>query len=620
MEKRIYDAQQHIDIKYIEDILLKNKGKKVICFGGGTAAEILMKKLLYRYEVYAFLDNNQELWGTGIFGIKICPPSVLEELKGDCVVLILSKHVNAIRKQLEEMGLREGKEFFDIYNKFLAYFRIKKFEGYAKAFEQFLRSIPDNLFDKIPIKSEKRIGIVCIAEMIKTVTWYPMAQCVLLRYRGYSPTLIMDHLRSFDDYIYFDGISEAARAYTEYILRLLREKCPGIEICYIDETQKAPLDHEDIKMTQTYAPVVVKWLDSRRDEVFVPEDPARIRIAEDILQGTMQSIQAFFQSHKLDTINVYTGIHRHRCVYDYIGHKYGMRVSTYDGEASGSTLYETDGVSGHSGDIPKVIEGSYFSEKEREKLLKLSEDNFKKRRYGTIEDGGYCFQTVKASRIEKKADVVIPLNISWDSAALGLDNIFENEIDWLKQTLQFIMENTDAVVMIREHPAQRLSTEFLYVNLEEELDILSEYPERILLMKADAEINTYQYMDACKVVLPYSSTAGLEAAMMGKPVIVHTNVYYKDYVYKAYDRDDYFMKIKEWLEQEAQTPDYDDRIWLVYIYQMHHGIRTHFNECVDGWMRLSLQQLNEMQGVNEIIHIIAEGIPAIYFHIKRVIE
>ena len=41
----IYDAEKHINLEKIRAILQENKNKKIICFGGGTAADILMEKV-----------------------------------------------------------------------------------------------------------------------------------------------------------------------------------------------------------------------------------------------------------------------------------------------------------------------------------------------------------------------------------------------------------------------------------------------------------------------------------------------------------------------------------------------------------------------------------------------
>ena len=47
-------AEKYIDFSFIESIINKNGKKKILCFGGGTAAGILMDKLLYRYPVQYF--------------------------------------------------------------------------------------------------------------------------------------------------------------------------------------------------------------------------------------------------------------------------------------------------------------------------------------------------------------------------------------------------------------------------------------------------------------------------------------------------------------------------------------------------------------------------------------
>ena len=50
-----------------------------------------------------------------------------------------------------------------------------------------------------------------------------------------------------------------------------------------------------------------------------------------------------------------------------------------------------------------------------------------------------------------------------------------------------------------------------------------------------------------KVVLPHTSTIGIEAAFLGKPVVIGTSVYYEDFgfVQRPATRDEYFAKIAD---------------------------------------------------------------------------
>lgn len=616
----IYNAEKHIDVEYIESIIKDNQSKKIICFGGGTAADILMKKLFNKYEIYCFLDNNKSIHGTEIHGIEIKSPDILRELEpASFFILVVSKHVDAISKQLEGMGLKKEQDYFDIYNKFILYFRIKKFISYAQRFEKFIDRIPEGELESIPIKNTNKIGIVTISGMLQLSSWYPISQCILLRYRGYRTSLIIDSLHSFDDYIYFDGITEIALLYIKYIVEKIKEKWSSFDVLYIDDSKEEKLDNSDLNIVKKFAPVVIKWLDAQRDEVFLKDDIERISKAEKILQSTMKNIKKFLLNNKFDVLNVHTGIHRHRYVYTYLGKKFGIRVATYDGNIRGTILYETDGIPGWAYDIRKLVESNFFTLEEKKKLVEMAKDNFANRRNSTSGDEGYNFQKVKKSIYFKPYDVIIPLNVMWDAAALGLDDVFENEIEWLKQTLRYLIDNTNSIIMIREHPVQRINTDFLYRNYRFDLPIIDEFPDRITYVSSDADINTYQYIEHCKVVLPYASTIGLEAIMMDKPVVVHTKVYYGKYVCKSESKEDYFERIKNCLYCTQKNEYYKNKVYLAYLFQMYHSIKTKWSECFDIWLDYRLDELNKMEGVDEIIDIITGNIPAAYNNLKKIL-
>ena len=627
MEKMIYDAEQHIDFGVIEKILKENYDKKIVCFGGGTAADILMKRFLKNYKIECFIDNDESLHEKNIYGISIKSPKIIPKMKkGSFIILILSRHLVAISEQLKEYGLRENKDFYDIYSKFSGYFRIKKYEDNARKFLEFIDRIPDNAFDSKTLKQgQQKIGIVCLGEMLQNVTWYSMAQSILLRYNGYSSTLIIDTMRSFDSYIYFAGIEDVARIYIDYVIKHLLEKCPDIDVEYVDEYGTVELDEEDIKMTEKYAPLVVKWFYSQKDEVFLKNDLDRVSVAKNLLHKTMKKIKSFFGKNQYDTINVFTGFHRHRCVYTYIGRKNGIRVSTYDADRAmgGITLYETDGVSGNSPDITKLIKSQCFNDEEKQRVVELSKENFNTRLNSSIEDDGYNYQPVLSEEEISPYDVIIPLNIFWDSAALGVDFLFKDETEWLRETLKFLMENTKANVMIREHPAQVVYNEFEYRDYKKEINIINRYSNRIFFASAESEINTYQYVNTCKVVLPYTSTIGIEAALLGKNVVLHTDVYYAKLgiAYQATTQKDYFERINFYL-YNSKKDYYPDKTnaYLAYYCQMKHYFKCEFIECFTEWMKKNLLELNEMNGVNKIIGIIAENKIAIYENIKEELE
>ena len=59
---------------------------------------------------------------------------------------------------------------------------------------------------------------------------------------------------------------------------------------------------------------------------------------------------------------------------------------------------------------------------------------------------------------------------------------------------------------------------------------------------------------------------------------------------------------------------------LAFIYAMNDGVETAFREQITQWIDWDINQVNHMNGINEIVNIIAENVPAVYQNIKRIIQ
>jgi hypothetical protein len=97
---------------------------------------------------------------------------------------------------------------------------------------------------------------------------------------------------------------------------------------------------------------------------------------------------------------------------------------------------------------------------------------------------------------------------------------------WLVHTVRILIERTDLQVVVRAHPG-----EAAYYGGKERSDVnLAEAGfvpgERLIVIPGEAPVNTYGLMERCKFGIVFSSTTGLEMAMMGKRVVVGADVYY----------------------------------------------------------------------------------------------
>lgn len=622
MEHNIYDANKHINITKIEKLLQENKGKSIVCFGGGSAAEALMNYLLYKYDVEYFLDNNEKIHGSKIMGKEIHSPEILrDKIKGSYIVLIISKHYDVISKQLESYGLQCGRDFYNIFHEFRDYFYIMKFDSMAKKFLSFIERTPRDIFANVKQVSKEKIGIICSCEIQKNIPWFAIGEYLVLKYYGYNAVLIVDNLKSYDDYIYFSEYRNVITIYINYVLNFIKEYFGALDFMYIDSDRKAKLTQADVNQIKIFSGSVLKWLDSRYDEQFLFENENRDNVSEEILFNNLQSIKYFFSQNDFNVISVYTGIHKHRILYSYISKELNIRMSTYDGDVGQSISVETDGATSHAGDIVRLIKEKWFDEEEIRLMVKAANQNYENRANSTINDGGYNFQIVSMDKSNDGGyDVIIPLNIEWDAAALNVDDIFCDYITWLNSTLQYIIENTDATVLIREHPVQNVLGNFRYNDITNNIPILSKEKERIHFGRATEKINTYKCLKECKLVLPYTSTVGLEATILLKPIVTHAKAYYTRLTFgnKATSEKEYYALIEKALAGNVRvTKQQQEEALLAYHMQMFHASKVNFSEGNSIWLDYQLKEIAEWDGVKDIIDVVGNNIPIIYKNLKK---
>lgn len=78
--------------------------QKCIIFGAGILGKRILRKLKEIYEVVAYADNNEKLWGAEVNGLRIISPSMLKEWS-DIHVVICSDYYKQIAAQLREMEI-----------------------------------------------------------------------------------------------------------------------------------------------------------------------------------------------------------------------------------------------------------------------------------------------------------------------------------------------------------------------------------------------------------------------------------------------------------------------------------------------------------------------------------
>lgn len=603
----------------IDDIIgLIPEGRKVVCFGAGAIAEQFCRAMSERCPILCFVDNADAMESKTICNVPVHKVDYLKTLEaGTYYVLIIGRHKDAMCQQLEDMGLVAKEDYAFIYDKLKNFVRINAFLKRCDAFEQFLLRDQDmDLNPALAPKEEnknKKYGIICFAEIIQVCIFYPITQSLMLHRLGYDVTLIVDAIPAFNSIVYFDGIEADIEKYIDYFVELIRRRYPDFKVVKLPKHSESSMTEEELLRSKQFAERSMKRYNCEKgDERFLPDNPQRESIAYDIVLDAMKCIKEFFRDNSFDVVNLQAGAHKHRWPYMWYGERMGIRMPSYDG-SGGVSQNSAQGIPAQNCDIKTIVDGDYFTDDQKQKLIQWAKDSTEARRHQTVKDPGYNYQIVAADEsAERTWDIVIPLNIGWDAAAVGQDRVFWSEQNWLQETLTYLMEQTDATVIVREHPAQLVKDRFLNEDHYETVPVIRQYPDRIFYCRPGDKVNTYQAIANCKVVLPFTSTTGMEAAMMGKPVIIHTKIYYRDYVDNAHDKDEYYRLIRQYL-YEDRKPSYDlDKMYLSYSLLLHRNTYTNWREKKDEWLAESIPALLNRRDVQILMRNITDGIPNIY--------
>jgi len=120
-------------------------------------------------------------------------------------------------------------------------------------------------------------------------------------------------------------------------------------------------------------------------------------------------------------------------------------------------------------------------------------------------------------------------NLTWDSAVLGQELAFSSIHDWLVGAVEWARDNPEHELVVRIHPAEvklpgKQTREPLAAYLRQRVHPM---PANVLILDAEDPTSSYVLMEACDVGLVFSSTAGLELAVFGAPVIVAGRTHYR---------------------------------------------------------------------------------------------
>jgi hypothetical protein len=271
----------------------------------------------------------------------------------------------------------------------------------------------------------------------------------------------------------------------------------------------------------------------------------------------------------------------------------------------------------------KVDESFELSEVQNKKL-----DEYLERRFdGKFVTAGVEFwpemRNLDKDFLEKarhfKATVPVFTNVVFDTSQSHANIVFEQMFDWLDSILVMIKAHPETLFVIRAHPdelrvgkeSRETVAEWVNANFVERLP-------NIIFVPSNKFISSYDLIRVAKFVMVYNSTVGLEASIMGKPVLCAGQARYTliPTVFFPRTRKEYLKTLARFLDaDQIENPEHFRINARKVLYSQLFRASLPFDDFLEddgvwkGYVRLkkfSLQQLSPEN--SSTVHVVLDGI------------
>jgi len=305
-------------------------------------------------------------------------------------------------------------------------------------------------------------------------------------------------------------------------------------------------------------------------------------------------VHALLQKGRFEWLLLPGGVWATSGIYAGVAAELGLSTTTYD-SGPGALFLGHDGVAAHFPDIAPVFKRVVATiRQDAGKIRWMAEAA---RRQLEVRMGGndeYRLQPVAASSGNAHAwDIVVPLNLRWDSAALCRRYLFKDVTDWLSQLLVWAEAHPTVRMAIRQHPCERLVD---FRGADDFSKLVAEHPAlegRVRFISAQEQVNTYDMIAGAKVVLPFTSRVGIEAAILGKPVILAAKCYYSGCGFATNPTSvaEYFAAIERTIDGKSSVSEEARQMALVtyYLAECCLELKTNFTPAPTDFARWASQ-------------------------------
>ena len=281
----------------------------------------------------------------------------------------------------------------------------------------------------------------------------------------------------------------------------------------------------------------------------------------------------------------------------YLAQQRGLRVVTHEVGLQPATAFFTDGeATAYPIHIPDDFELSDAQNVKFDAYLA-------KRFQGDFTMAGVKFwadmKGLDQAFLQRAAGFkqIVPIftNVIFDTSQPHANTVFEDMFDWLDLTLEIIRAHRDTLFVIRAHPDElrvRKASRETVAGWAESRAIEAE--PNVVFVSPQETLSSYELIQRSKFVMIYNSTIGLEASIMGAPVLCAGKARFTQYptVFFPQTVDEVRSKTEEFLAAEKiEVPAEFKRNARRFLYYQLYRTSLPFGDFLEPSVRTTQTRL-----------------------------
>jgi len=172
--------------------------------------------------------------------------------------------------------------------------------------------------------------------------------------------------------------------------------------------------------------------------------------------------------------------------------------------------------------------------------------------------------------------VAVFTNVVFDTSQVHANTLYPDQFAWLEDLQAAIQAHPETLFVLRAHPDEGRPGKASRESVAQWVaDRSLASRENVLFVPPGEYVSSYELIECSKFVLVYNSSVGLEACIMGAPVLCAGKARYTQIPTATLpaSAEAYRRQLQEWLQAEAipVSPDRAENARAFLFYELHHA-------------------------------------------------